>query len=260
MQRAWSDALLAEKLAATEYAIYNSPGHTHRSRFGLFVSIPGFPTRWDANQLFQVCCEARQTDALLLELERLYKATGAAFRKLAFHDAATANHLPDSLLSRGWDCQRHMMMTCDTLPEAAPAPGVSIRTVPYDASELTRVYDDPEELRYRQAQDVRLGGEVLIAEIGGAPVGATGWFVVDGFARFRLIHTVAAYRRRGVATELIREISRRTACRGIRQLCIHCPESGPLGLYRGLGFQTRGVLWYCVRRNAGASIGGHSAL
>jgi GNAT superfamily N-acetyltransferase len=142
------------------------------------------------------------------------------------------------------------MMTLDTLSEAAPDPGVSIRTVPFVAAELTRVYDDLEELRYRQSQDIRLGGEALIAEIGGVPAGATGWFVAGGVARFRLIHSIAGHRRRGVATALIREVIRRTASRGIRPLCIHCPEKGPIGLYRGLGFQTQGVLWYCVRQDA----------
>jgi GNAT superfamily N-acetyltransferase len=155
-----------------------------------------------------------------------------------------------------------MMMTRGTLPEAGPhLPGVSIRTVPFDAAELTRVYDDPEELRYRHAQDIRLGGEVLLAEMDGAPAGATGWFLAGGIARFRLIHTVAGYRRRGVAAALIREVIQRTASRGIRRLCIHCPEKGPIGLYRGLGFQTQGVLWYCVRLDAGAAetAGSHSA-
>jgi GNAT superfamily N-acetyltransferase len=241
---------LIEKLAATEYAIYSSPGHMHRSRFGIFVLIPGFPTRWDANQMFQVRCEKNQTDALLSELETLYQGTGADFRKLAFHHAPTARHLPDTLLSSGWDCQRHWMMTLGRIPEAGPDTRLSIRGVAYDAAELAHIYDDLEELRYRQAQDRRLGGETLIAEIGGEPVGATGWFVVDGIARFRLIHTVPRFRRRGVATALIREVVARTRTQAIRRLCIHCPEKGPLSLYQGLGFQSRGLLWYCVRQDA----------
>jgi GNAT superfamily N-acetyltransferase len=261
MSRGSPDSPLAEKLAATEYAIYSSPGHMHRSRFGIFVSLPDFPTRWDANQMFQVRCEKDQIDALLPELETLYKGTVAGFRKLAFHHAPTAEHLPDALLSLGWNCQRHMMMTLGTLPEAAPDPRVSVHGVAFDAAELARIYDDLDELRYRQAQDIRLGGEALIAEMDGEPVGATGWFVVDGIARFRLIHTIPGSRRRGVATALIREVVRRTRSRGIRQICIHCPEKGPIGLYRGLGFQTQGLLWYCVRQDAGAETGSrHSAL
>jgi GNAT superfamily N-acetyltransferase len=249
MSRGSHDSSLVEKLAATEYAIYSSPGHTRRTPFGTFVSIPGFPTRWDANQMFGVHCEKDQTNALLSHLQMFYEGTGAGFRKLAFHDARTAEHLPYSLLSLGWDCQRHLMMILGARSAAVPDPKVVIRTVPFDGPELTRVYDDLEELRYRQAQDIRLGGEALIAELDGAPAGATGWFVAGGVARFRLIHTVAGFRRRGVATALIREVIRRTASPGIRPLCIHCPENGPIDLYRNLGFQTRGVLWYCVRQD-----------
>jgi GNAT superfamily N-acetyltransferase len=250
------DSLLVDKLAATEYAVYSSPGHMLRTRFGIFVSMADFPTRWDANQMFQVHCEKNQTGALLSDLETLYKGTDAGFRKLAFHEATTAKHLPDALLSLGWDCQRHLMMTLGASPEAAPDPNVSIRSVAFDAVELARIYDDLEELRYRQAQDIRLGGEALIAEMDGEPVGATGWFLVDGIARFRLLHTIPSCRRRGVATALIREVVRRTRSQGIYPLCIHCPEKGPAGLYRTLGFQTQGLLWYCVREDAGAEPGG----
>ena len=238
---------LADKLAATEYAIYSSPAHLHPGRFGIFVSIPDFPTRWDANQMFDLRCKKDQIPDLLSDLETLYKPTGAGFRKLAFHHTATARHLPDTLLFLGWDCRRHWMMTLDAFPEIPPNPSVAIRTVPFHAAELALIYDDPEELRYRQAQDDRLAGEALIAEIAGEPAGATGWFLVDGIARFRLIHTVPSHRRRGVAAALIREVVRRTSDRGIRRLCLHCPEQGPLRLYQSLGFQIRGLLWYCVR-------------
>jgi len=241
---------MIERLAATEYAIYSSPGHMHRSRFGVFVHIPDFPTRWDANQIFNVRCEKGHTDSFLSELEALYEGTGVSFRKLAFHHTPTAEHLIPTLVASGWDCQRAWMMILSDAPEIPANPQLSIRSVSFHSRELGRIYDDAEELRYRQAQDDRLGGETLIAEAGGVPVGTTGWFVVGGIARFRPVHTIPSYRRRGVATALIRHIIEQTKSHGIQQLCIQCSEHGPVSLYHGLGFKTQGEMWCCVRRTA----------
>jgi GNAT superfamily N-acetyltransferase len=212
------------------------------------VSIPDFPTRWDANQLFDVQCPSGEAEALLADLEQLYGRRPAAFRKLAFHCTETASHLLPVLLGSGWRCRRHWMMTLNAFPEVEAARELKIREVPFHDPGLDRVYDDPEELRYRRSQDRRLGGGALIAEIGGVPAGATGWFVVDGIVRFRLLHTVEGYRRRGVATALIQAVVERTRSDGIGELCIHCPEDGPARLYRNLGFEAKGELWYCVLR------------
>lgn len=236
----------ATKLANTEYAIYRSPEDTRRTPFGFFVQIPDFPTRWDANQVFDVRCKEDQSRDFLAFLDSLYKTSGIRFRKLALHHPATAAHLIPTLREAGWDCQRHLMMTLDDSPDSPLDTRFSIRRVDLHSAELNEIYEDNEELRYRRSQDARLGGEILIAEAAGVPVGATGWFVVDGIARFRLIETVPQYRRYGVATALIRYIAQRTRNEGVRTLCLHCPEMGPQDLYKRLGFKAHGELWYCV--------------
>ena len=138
------------------------------------------------------------------------------------------------------------MMTLDDFHQSSIDPRFTIRRVDSHSAELNQIYEDNEELRYRRSQDARLGGEVLIAEAAGVPVGATGWFEVDGVARFRLIETVLQYRRCGIATTLVRYVAQRTRNEGIRTLCLHCPETGPQSLYASLGFKTRADLWYCV--------------
>src|SRR6185437_4478039 len=236
----------AARLANTEYAIYHSPQETRRTPFGFFVQIPDFPTRWDANQMFDVRCKEHQSQGFLEFLDSQYKPSGIRFRKLALHHPSTAAHLIPTLREAGWDCRRHLMMTLDDLHDSPADTRFSIRRVDSHSAELNQIYEDNEELRYRRSQDARLGGEVLIAETAGVPVGATGWFAVDGIARFRLIETLPQYRRCGVATALVRYVAQRTRSEGIRTLCLHCPETGPQSLYAKLGFKTQGELWYCV--------------
>lgn len=239
-------ARLAARLANTEYAIYRSPEETRRTPFGSFVQISDFPTRWDANQMFDVRCKEEQSRTFLTFLDSLYETSGIRFRKLALHHPATAAHLIPTLREAGWDCRRHLMMTLGDFHDSPPDPRFTIRRVDSHSAELNQIYEDNEELRYRRSQDARLGGEILIAEASGVPVGATGWFVVNGIARFRLIETVLQYRRCGVATALVRYVAQRTRSEGIRTLCLHCPEMGPQSLYASLDFKARADLWYCV--------------
>jgi GNAT superfamily N-acetyltransferase len=132
-----------------------------------------------------------------------------------------------------------------------------VRAVPFDDPDDHRAaiakanHGHLRALGYRQAQDPRLGGEALIGYVDDRPVGTTGWFIVDGVARFRPVSTIASYRRRGVATTLIRYVQDHPAVAAADGLVIYCSDDGPVPLYEQLGFVRYYEQWSCFLKLPG---------
>lgn len=245
--------LTAERLVATEYAFYDNPATTDQTPFGRWTTDPRFPTRHDANQLFDVRCTPDQTDDLLTYLEELYRPTGLRFRKLTLHHGPTADHLLPLLASRGWSVRPTWVTQFLREPQRSVNPDVEIRSIPFDDPEdHFRMIDDadthsPESYLHHHAQSDRLGGEMIVAYLDGQPAGKTGWYVTDGIARFRGIDTLEAFRKQGVATTMIRYVQEHPTVRAADALTIHVGDDGPVALYEQLGFVKVGIYWSCLK-------------
>ena len=244
--------MTADRLAETEYAAAGDPAYTRRTRFGRFVNIPQFPGRRDAHQLVDVRCREAETGEMLRELSGLYAPTKLLFRKLAGHDAKTFAHLEPALKGRGWSVERVWMMTHQKPPERPLNPDVHVKVVAPTSDDLVRVSPpedfDLERHAYYLSQNPRLGGEVLVAYLGERPVGSTGWFVVDGVARYHAVYVHPAARGRGVASTMLQYVQNHPAVRAQDALTLHVGEEGPVRLYEALGFVKHSPFWEALRR------------
>ena len=234
-----------ERLAATWYAEFD-PEHTRRTRFGRFVHIPQFPRIRDANQLFDCRCGSGEASEFLDELDTLYENTGLGFRKIAGHCPRTLECLRPELTARGWKEQSGWMLVHRNPPQRPV--NVEVRIEVVDAAsergrDSSRKGPTPDWPGYKRAQDGRLGGSRVLAFLDGDLAGSTGWYVVDGLARFRYVHTVESARGRGVATTMVRAIQDHPEVKECEALVICCDDEGPLQLYEQLGFVRQGVTW-----------------
>ena len=239
---------MIDQLAETEYYRLRDPHQVRLCPFGEFVHISGYPSRHDATLLLDVRCSAGQVDALLDELEALYRPLDLSFRKLVTHDRETASALQDELKSRGWITSCCYIATADRTPVRRPNPEVEVRSVPFDHPHLKSIVEvndgTDNALPLRGHHDRRIGGELLIGYLDGEPAGTPGWFVTPGnVARFRAIDTVEPHRGRGVATTLVQHVRDHQTVRSAHELCLFCREDGPWPLYRRLGFRERGRMW-----------------
>ena len=244
--------ITADRLAETEYTAASDPAFTKRTRFGRFVNIPQFPGRRDAHQLVDVRCNEDEVEEMFGELSGLYAPTGLSFRKLAGHDPATFAHLEPTLKSKGWSLERVWMMTHQKPPERPLNPAVEVKAVDPTSDELRRVSPpkefDAERHAYYLSQDPRLGGEVLVAFLGGQPVGSTGWFVVDGVARYRGVYVHPAARGQNVGSTMIQTVRNHPTVRAQDVLTLHVGEEGPVRLYEALGFVKHSPFWEALRK------------
>ena len=87
----------------------------------------------------------------------------------------------------------------------------------------------------------------LVGWLEGEPVSTTGWFVVDGVARYRGDYTRESARGQGVASTLIQYVQSHPSVQAQDGLVMHCGEGGPVPLYEQLGFRTRGLYYECYR-------------
>ena len=86
-----------------------------------------------------------------------------------------------------------------------------------------------------------------MAYLDGAPVGTTGWFAVGGIARFRQVATREPFRRRGVATTMLRHVQDHPGVRSQDALMIYCEAPATIAFYERLGFRKAGIMWEVSR-------------
>jgi GNAT superfamily N-acetyltransferase len=241
-----------DRLAETEYVSVADPAYVRKTPHGRFVCDPRFPDRHDGNQLFDCRWLEGEVEDFIAFVEDLYAGTGLGFRKISGHDEVTVSRLKTPLEERGWRYQKTWMMTFDQKPRRPVNPEVRVEVVDCQTNpHLEKIHAERGRseggFRYMRAQEPRLGGETLIAWLDGEPVGMTGWFVVNGVARFRNVGTVERARGRRVATTLIRYVQDHPIVREQDALTIHCAEDGPLPLYESLGFRKQGFMWGFLR-------------
>ena len=155
------------------------------------------------------------------------------------------------LRHRGWTCRQTAMLTFQDGSRRAINRDVQIKTVSLDKGGDRQIVElecgsSSEGFAYHLAQGPRLGGEAIVGYLDGEPAGCTGWFIIDGIARYRHIATRPAFRGRGVATTLIRHVQQHPAVRAAHALCIHVAEGGPQQLYEACGFVPHSVAWDCL--------------
>jgi len=93
-----------------------------------------------------------------------------------------------------------------------------------------------ENVAFARSQELRFGGCVYLGYLDGSLAGTTGYYLVDGVARYRSAITSRPFRGRGVASTLIRHVQNQPAVRAADALTIAVRDSGPRSLYETLGF------------------------
>lgn len=242
-----------DRLAATEYVHLADPAHVTATAFGFFYNHPEHRSRTDAHQLYDGRCSAAKVTQLLALLDELYAPTGLDYQKVSGHDQATYTALLPELSERGWSCYRCWMMTFDQPPQRMANPAIEVQVVePATLPLLDALYTTDDGLDqgylFERSQAARVGGERLLALKDGQAIGCTGWFVVNGVARFRHVLTSAPARKQGAATTLIRYIQEHPTVKAQDALVIFCGEEGPIPLYEQLGFVKQGFTWEFLYR------------
>lgn len=234
------------RLGETEYALLD-PRYTRELHFGTLYSHPDFPDRYDANQLCRVRCSATETQAMLDELNWELAPAGLSYRKVSGYDPDVWGHLEPALGGAGWSIWTTSMMLFRKAPSRGPNPAVAIRSVTPWSEDLEALYDTDGGLdrgfELVRSQADRVGGEYLVGYVESEPACCTGWYVVDGVARFRHVYTAPWARGQGCATSLILHVQDHPEVRAQDGLVIMVTPKGPESLYRELGFQPVGTFW-----------------
>ena len=183
-----------DRLVETEYVELADPAYTRQTPFGTFYHHPDFPDRHDANQLMRAVLPATaKPEALLDHLEELYSGTSITYHKMSGHDSTTFERLkplfPEERRQVTWT------MVFEKDPQRHPNPDIIVEPVTSrndaDLDDLHRnaAGNISNGHRFARAQEARIGGEWVIGYVDGRPASSSGWYVVDGIARFRGVNT-----------------------------------------------------------------------
>ena len=238
------------RLGETEYVLLD-PRYVRQLRFGSLYIHPDFPDRYDANQLARVSCRPEEIDEMIEELDqavvREAAPAGLGFRKVSGYDPTVWGHLEGGLAGLGWEVFKTSMMLHTESGSRAANPDVRVRVVDPWAKDLEALYrvdgvmDRGFELARSQSE--RVGGEYLVGYLGNRPACCTGWYEVDGVARFRHVYTAPWARGRACATTLIRHVQGHPRVRALDGLVIMVTPDGPQRLYQDLGFRRMATFW-----------------
>lgn len=242
---------LLDRMAETEYFLFRDPEYTAKSEFGTFIGHPGFPSRYDCNQLFECRCASGREGDFARELERLYEGRDIPFRKISGHDPAALSVLQPFFSKSGWIFSKVRMMLWEAEPEIPENPEVKVKAVDPFSPDLEMLYTEKSQSKggggldqgfaYHRSQTGRTKVEWLVAYLAGSPAGNAGWFPTGGMAGFTWVGTRREFRRRGVATSLVRQVQKRSGA-APGALAILANEEGGR-LYGKLGFRDKGTLW-----------------
>lgn len=244
------------QIGETEYAILD-PAYIRSSRFGAFYSHPAFRDRYDANQLCRVTCDHHEVPELVAELEVLYGGLNLDFRKISGYTPHVWEYLAPALESRGWRVWTSTLMLFSAPSERTSNPAVEIRRVEPRSSDLEILYREGETLdrgfELARSQYGRVGGAYLLGYLDGRPACCTGWYAVNGMARFRHVLTAPWARGRGCATTLVHHVQTDPRVTEQDGLVILVNDEGPGGLYRDLGFREVMRFWEARRDSVQSS-------
>lgn len=231
-------------LAKTEYAQFWDPDYTIPVPNGYFVHNPNFPDRNDAHQLFDFRVVGRGIDKSVFDLFAQNKIQ----LKLTGHDDESL----DCLLcnEHGLEFSFEWMMLLRSESTRRSNDEVTIETVDPGSSRDTELCAQVPQLTrssYHRSSDKRLGGKIVFAWLNGQPVGTTGWYTVDSFARFRYVKTLQDYRGKGVGTTMINFVQSQSNVEKRRGLVMFCDDEKTISLYEKLGFIRNGFFWKAIR-------------
>ena len=236
------------RLAETTYALYAGPEHITTTPFGRLAADPRCPTEW---RFFDAHCGPDQVDALLQTVDACYPPEQKV-RAIVGHDPATCTYLHPHLTRLGYQFFEQQLLVHEHPPELTANPAVTIQAV--DAATDQAYYNvglkqaSPLVHEHRRIQDIRLGGEGLIAWLDGEPVGYGGWFIHGGLVRYRRLGTLPHARKKHVCTTIVRYVQNHPTVRAQQALIIGGSggATGTTGIYQRCGFVQRGSLWMFV--------------
>ena len=127
----------------------------------------------------------------------------------------------------------------------------TFRALPYDDAlsqhligrvqqEYVTRYGGPDAAAVDPAEFLPPHGIFLVAEVDGVPAGCGAWRAIDGdVAEIKRVYVEPAFRRRGLAQELVAELERSAAAAGHREVVLNTGDRQPeaLALYSGVGYR-----------------------
>lgn len=243
-----SRPITLDRLSETEYVELADPAYTRQTPFGTFYHHPEFPTRHDANQLMRTVLPAGVEPVVLLDhLEELYSTTSITYHKMSGHDPTTFERLkplfPEDRRQICWT------LVLEREPERHANPDIIVEPVTSkNEADLDDLHRNAEGRisdghRFARAQEARIGGEWVIGYVDRRPASSSGWFIVDGIARFRGVNTKEWAQNQGAATTMIHYVQNHPVVQAQDALTIFCTDEGPLRVYEELGFVKRGWMW-----------------
>ncbi len=236
--------ITAAQLAQTDYKRCAAPSKTIKTNYGYFTSDLRFKTRYDANHHFATHVKKEAETHFFTTTEDLYKDSKLNHRMIKGHDPATLERLRPFAESNNWTINLILMMVFKNKPARPINPKVKLKVVDASRSEdLKRLVYRPEAYEFAMLQNPRLGGETLLAYLEGEAVGTTGWFIVNGIARYRSVFVNPDYRRQNVASSMLQYVQNHATVKAQTALTIHVDEDGPVSLYETLGFVKHSILW-----------------
>lgn len=220
---------------------------------GLWLRNPAHPHMWAMNQLY---VEGRRPDltaeALAAELDR--GLADARHRRAIVTDDATGMALAEGMRAAGYRVTPLMVMLLDAEPPAPP-PGMAheIDERAMQALEERLVVESthiPEHDRpvvlagHAHIRATVPGTRVFAGVRKGRDVCQTTLFAHDGIGQPEDVETAASHRGHGIAAATVCLAAREALAAGCETVFILCSaESGPFGLYAGLGFRAAGRFW-----------------
>jgi len=234
----------AAQLAQTDYKRCAAPSKTIKTSYGYFTSDLRFKTRYDATHHFATNVKKEDETQFFASIEQLYKDTNLKHRMIKGHDPETLERLRPFAESNNWTINLILMMVFKNKPARPINPKVKLKVVNTSASEdLKRLIFRPEAYDFAMLQNPRLGGETILAYLDNEAVGSTGWFIVNGIARYRSVFVSPDYRKQHVASTMLQYVQNHPTVKAQTALTIHVDEDGPVSLYETLGFVKHSILW-----------------
>jgi ribosomal protein S18 acetylase RimI-like enzyme len=217
------------------------------------------PYAWDLNFVRLNPEDPVPAGDLIAEVDAVLGSLGLAHRKINADAEALGHRLDPDLRAMGWRATQSLVMVfrggvaeppgahvvevnADAL---SPKWEMGIRSAPWAADNEQTVVQLLEAQRLRQrAVTVRY----FAARIDGQLVSECSLFLDGGVAQLESVHTLEAYRRRGLAAAVIRQAVNAAVEAGCGLVFLLADaQGGAKQLYRGLGFAEVGRVWDFVK-------------
>jgi GNAT superfamily N-acetyltransferase len=257
--------LAPQRVADAEYAKWRVLADVTETWFGTFVHEPAHADRAAATQLLDARLPSTAglppsvgdddaAQALLEQLDRLYRRHDLPHRVVAGHDTETAVRLDPLLRNHGYEREDYRAL----VPDSTATPGDDTRlrfdTRRHGSDDARAVHEavgrDPAGIEYTAAIAGALDGREVVVSRDGEPIGAAGWYVHDdetegSVARFTHVGVRPDAQGEGVGAELVRAVVDR--CPLPAERIVVCATDEHVGFYESIGFVRIASLWRFAR-------------